>query len=52
MVILDASQEYLVTQYACHSIQTPERCFRNRCWLGKEQSPEQAVISQLKYPCN
>ena len=18
---------------------TPERCFKNRCWLGKEQSP-------------
>ena len=21
------------------SIMTPERCFKNRCWSGKEQSP-------------
>ena len=28
-------------QKVCHSIRTPERCFKNRCWLGKEQSPEQ-----------
>ena len=28
----------------------PERCFKNRCWLGKEQSPLKTSTS-IKQPC-
>ena len=37
-------------QKVCHSIKTPERCFKNRCWLGKEQSPDK-LLTSVKYIC-